>query len=169
MDFFDQPDADLKLVEEFISHVCCGLTLSQAEFRREFCDACVNNEIDSPVYRTVMKIFDYDCFSSDRFRIKKAKMQMLTKLFEFLIAGDQGIQNMGRKLKEYDYSARCSLVWTTNYFAYRCRTCAISPSMSLCSSCFTSGNHTGHDFNKFRSLAGGACDCGDSNVMDQSG
>ncbi|KAA3675811.1 E3 ubiquitin-protein ligase UBR3, partial [Paragonimus westermani] len=163
------PDADLKLVDEFISYVCCRLNLSQADFRREFCDACANSEFDSPVYQSIMKMFEYDCFSSDRFRIKKAKMQMLTKLFEFLIAGDQGIQNMGRKLKEYDYSARCSLVWTTNYFAYRCRTCAISPSMSLCSSCFTSGNHTGHDFNKFRSLAGGACDCGDSNVMHPSG
>ncbi|OON14266.1 hypothetical protein X801_09945, partial [Opisthorchis viverrini] len=31
------------------------------------------------------------------------------------------------------------------------------------------GNHVGHDFNKFKSLAGGACDCGDSNVMLPSG
>ncbi|CAH8487067.1 unnamed protein product [Dicrocoelium dendriticum] len=41
--------------------------------------------------------------------------------------------------------------------------------MSLCSSCFTSGNHIGHDFNKFKSLAGGACDCGDPTVMLPSG
>uniref|UniRef100_F6Z886 E3 ubiquitin-protein ligase n=1 Tax=Monodelphis domestica TaxID=13616 RepID=F6Z886_MONDO len=35
--------------------------------------------------------------------------------------------------------------------------------------CFHQGDHTGHDFNMFRSQAGGACDCGDSNVMRESG
>lgn len=45
----------------------------------------------------------------------------------------------------------------------------MSPSMSLCSSCFTAGNHEGHDFNKFKSHAGGACDCGDATVMKESG
>uniref|UniRef100_A0AAR2JE95 E3 ubiquitin-protein ligase n=1 Tax=Pygocentrus nattereri TaxID=42514 RepID=A0AAR2JE95_PYGNA len=41
--------------------------------------------------------------------------------------------------------------------------------MSLCAECFNNGDHTGHDFNMFRSQAGGACDCGDSNVMRESG
>nr|AAI45476.1 Ubr3 protein [Mus musculus] len=41
--------------------------------------------------------------------------------------------------------------------------------MSLCAECFHQGDHTGHDFNMFRSQAGGACDCGDSNVMRESG
>uniref|UniRef100_A0A3Q2DGF5 E3 ubiquitin-protein ligase n=1 Tax=Cyprinodon variegatus TaxID=28743 RepID=A0A3Q2DGF5_CYPVA len=41
--------------------------------------------------------------------------------------------------------------------------------MSLCAECFNNGDHTGHDFNMFRSQAGGACDCGDSNVMRDSG
>ncbi|MPC97957.1 E3 ubiquitin-protein ligase UBR3 [Portunus trituberculatus] len=31
------------------------------------------------------------------------------------------------------------------------------------------GNHEGHDFNMFRSQAGGACDCGNSAVMKESG
>uniref|UniRef100_A0A672S9D7 E3 ubiquitin-protein ligase n=1 Tax=Sinocyclocheilus grahami TaxID=75366 RepID=A0A672S9D7_SINGR len=41
--------------------------------------------------------------------------------------------------------------------------------MSLCAECFNNGDHTGHDFNMFRSQAGGACDCGDGNVMRASG
>ena len=41
--------------------------------------------------------------------------------------------------------------------------------MSLCAECFRNGNHDGHDFNMFRSQAGGACDCGDISVMKESG
>ena len=53
--------------------------------------------------------------------------------------------------------------------AYRCRTCGVSPCMSLCAECFHQGNHEGHDFNMFRSQAGGACDCGDVSVMRSEG
>lgn len=35
--------------------------------------------------------------------------------------------------------------------------------------CLQEGNHEGHDFNMFRSQAGGACDCGNSAVMKESG
>ena len=72
-------------------------------------------------------------------------------------------------VREYDSSVMCGLVWTTNFVAYRCRTCAISPCMSLCADCFQAGNHEGHDYNMFRSQAGGACDCGDTNVMNSAG
>uniref|UniRef100_A0A5K3FC77 E3 ubiquitin-protein ligase n=1 Tax=Mesocestoides corti TaxID=53468 RepID=A0A5K3FC77_MESCO len=72
-------------------------------------------------------------------------------------------------VKNYDFSARCSLVWTGDYFAYRCRTCGLTPSMSLCGACFTAGNHENHDFNKFKSMCGGACDCGDQSVIRSSG
>ena len=43
--------------------------------------------------------------------------------------------------------------------------------MSLCRDCFHSGNHIaeGHDYNMFKSQAGGACDCGDGSVMRTSG
>ena len=43
--------------------------------------------------------------------------------------------------------------------------------MSLCRDCFHSGNHIaeGHDYNMFKSQAGGACDCGDESVMRPSG
>lgn len=41
--------------------------------------------------------------------------------------------------------------------------------MSLCAECFQKGKHEGHDYNMFRSQAGGACDCGDSSVMKSTG
>lgn len=72
-------------------------------------------------------------------------------------------------VRQYDNATTCGLVWTANFVAYRCRTCGITPCMSLCSKCFQEGNHEGHDYNMFRSKAGGACDCGDSNVLDPSG
>jgi hypothetical protein len=72
-------------------------------------------------------------------------------------------------VRRYDNATTCGLVWTANFVAYRCRTCGISPCMSLCSDCFKSGNHDGHDFNMFRSQAGGACDCGDTSVMKDTG
>ena len=34
---------------------------------------------------------------------------------------------------------------------------------------FHAGNHEGHDFNMFKSQAGGACDCGDEDVMKKEG
>lgn len=72
-------------------------------------------------------------------------------------------------VSSYDDAAVCGLVWTADFVAYRCRTCGISPCMSLCSDCFHAADHTGHDFNMFRSQAGGACDCGDVSVMKSIG
>lgn len=72
-------------------------------------------------------------------------------------------------VKKYNNATTCGLVWTAQFVAYRCRTCGISPCMSLCADCFLKGQHEGHDFNMFRSQAGGACDCGDTSVMRSSG
>ena len=74
-----------------------------------------------------------------------------------------------RRLKTLDCSTICGLVWTSQYYAYRCRTCALSPCMSLCATCFRAADHIGHDFNMFKSHAGGACDCGDESVMRPNG
>lgn len=41
--------------------------------------------------------------------------------------------------------------------------------MSICAECFRNGDHRGHDYNMFRSGAGGACDCGDKYVMNPKG
>ncbi|PVD29744.1 hypothetical protein C0Q70_09000 [Pomacea canaliculata] len=88
---------------------------------------------------------------------------------KWLIAGGPNYDLFAKKVREYDSSVICGLVWTAKFVAYRCRTCAISSCMSLCADCFHAGNHEGHDYNMFRSQAGGACDCGDVNVMNPSG
>lgn len=86
-----------------------------------------------------------------------------------LIAGGRNPSEFANLVKSFDNAVSCGLVWTANFVAYRCRTCGISPCMSLCAECFQKGNHEGHDYNMFRSQAGGACDCGDPSVMKESG
>ncbi|XP_059475456.1 E3 ubiquitin-protein ligase Ubr3-like [Neocloeon triangulifer] len=88
---------------------------------------------------------------------------------KWLMAGGRTPDEFSAIVHGYDNATTCGLVWTANFVAYRCRTCSISPCMSLCSECFQKGNHDGHDFNMFRSQAGGACDCGDTSVMKETG
>ncbi|KAJ8025030.1 E3 ubiquitin-protein ligase UBR3 [Holothuria leucospilota] len=94
---------------------------------------------------------------------------MKIRLLENLVAGDMSFETFVATIKTFDDSLACGLVWTADFVAYRCRTCGISPCMSICADCFHGADHTGHDFNMFRSLAGGACDCGDTSVMKSSG
>uniref|UniRef100_A0A8D0C5S4 E3 ubiquitin-protein ligase n=1 Tax=Salvator merianae TaxID=96440 RepID=A0A8D0C5S4_SALMN len=86
-----------------------------------------------------------------------------------LLAGGEPWDSFVQAVRAYDPATLCGLVWTANFVAYRCRTCGISPCMSLCAECFHQGDHAGHDYNMFRSQAGGACDCGDGNVMREAG
>ncbi|XP_077515931.1 ubr3 ubiquitin ligase isoform X2 [Amblyomma americanum] len=88
---------------------------------------------------------------------------------KWLMAGGKTPDEFSQTVRRYDNATTCGLVWTANFVAYRCRTCGISPCMSLCAECFQQGNHQGHDFNMFRSQAGGACDCGDASVMREDG
>ncbi|XP_068671556.1 E3 ubiquitin-protein ligase ubr3-like isoform X2 [Montipora foliosa] len=87
----------------------------------------------------------------------------------WLIAGGRLPEEFRTLLRSYDTPTICGLVWNKNFVAYRCRDCGISPCMSLCADCFHAGNHEGHDFNMFKSQAGGACDCGDEDVMKKEG
>ncbi|CAB3374675.1 Hypothetical predicted protein [Cloeon dipterum] len=86
-----------------------------------------------------------------------------------IVACGDTFEEFKTKIKEHDDGKICGLVWTANYVAFRCRTCSISPCMSLCEPCFRLGDHKGHDWNFFFSQAGGACDCGDVSVMKESG
>ncbi|XP_054287000.1 E3 ubiquitin-protein ligase Ubr3-like isoform X1 [Macrosteles quadrilineatus] len=88
---------------------------------------------------------------------------------KWLMAGGRTPDEFSSIVRRYDNATTCGLVWTANFVAYRCRTCGISPCMSLCAECFQKGDHDGHDFNMFRSQAGGACDCGDTSVMKETG
>ncbi|XP_076232510.1 ubr3 ubiquitin ligase isoform X2 [Calliopsis andreniformis] len=87
----------------------------------------------------------------------------------WLMAGGRTPEEFSDTVRMYDNATTCGLVWTPNFVAYRCRTCGISPCMSLCTECFKKGNHYRHDFNMFLSQAGGACDCGDTSVMKEIG
>ena len=87
----------------------------------------------------------------------------------WLLSGGLDPHQFLKELKSNNTSSVCGLVWNAHFVAYRCRDCAISPCMSLCADCFINGDHEGHDFNMFRSQAGGACDCGDENVMRRQG
>ncbi|XP_064095704.1 E3 ubiquitin-protein ligase ubr3-like isoform X3 [Macrobrachium nipponense] len=88
---------------------------------------------------------------------------------KWLMAAGRTPDDFFNTVRRYDNATTCGLVWTANFVAYRCRTCGISPCMSLCAQCFQEGDHEGHDFNMFRSQAGGACDCGNSAVMKETG
>ncbi|XP_030245105.1 E3 ubiquitin-protein ligase Ubr3 isoform X2 [Drosophila navojoa] len=87
----------------------------------------------------------------------------------WLIAGGRTPKEFVKIVRSYDNHAKCGLVWVPHVVAYRCRTCGISPCMSICRDCFKKGNHNNHDFNMFLSQAGGACDCGDTSVMKAEG
>jgi len=87
----------------------------------------------------------------------------------WLVGGGRSPDDFSQNVQEYNNTVMCGLVWTANFVAFRCQTCRISQCMSLCADCFRHGNHEGHDYNMFKSQAGGACDCGDSSVMRESG
>lgn len=46
-------------------------------------------------------------------------------------------------VSHYNSSTVCGAVWSTDFIAYRCRTCGKSPCMSLCPSCFEPEKHEG--------------------------
>ncbi|KAG4079082.1 hypothetical protein HA402_001053 [Bradysia odoriphaga] len=88
---------------------------------------------------------------------------------KWIIAGGRTLSDFAATVAGYDNHAKCGLVWVPHVVAYRCRTCGISPCMSICRNCFKKGDHSTHDFNMFLSQAGGACDCGDTSVMKAEG
>ncbi|CAJ0581289.1 unnamed protein product, partial [Mesorhabditis spiculigera] len=74
------------------------------------------------------------------------------------------------KMRFYNYLERCNSIWENESVAYRCNTCAKTPCMSLCADCFLDGDkHAGHDFTRFTSREGGACDCGNADVLNEEG
>lgn len=72
----------------------------------------------------------------------------------WVVCGGQKPEDFSKQIKSYDQSTICGLVWDANFIAYRCKTCGITPCMSLCAECFQNGDHEGHDFNMFKSQAG---------------
>ncbi|CAF1000100.1 unnamed protein product [Rotaria sordida] len=93
----------------------------------------------------------------------------LVHFFQQYIPGNRTMDEFIEKIRQYNSAQICGLVWNAQVIAYRCKTCSISPCMSICAQCFQNGNHEGHNYNMFKSQAGGACDCGDSSVMHEFG
>ncbi|CAF1683274.1 unnamed protein product [Rotaria magnacalcarata] len=93
----------------------------------------------------------------------------LVQFFQHYIPGNRTMNEFIERIRHYNSAQICGLVWNANVIAYRCKTCSISPCMSICAQCFQNGNHEGHNFNMFKSQAGGACDCGDASVMHAFG
>ncbi|VDM36448.1 unnamed protein product [Hydatigera taeniaeformis] len=153
---------------DFIKNVCQRFGVTPTDIHDKLTADCVSGRFDSPLCQGVKSLFRFDCLCGSYVSpAHHPNHYLFTKLFAHLIAGPKGIEEL--TLKNFDYSDRCSLVWIGDYFAYRCRTCGLTPSMSLCGACFTAGNHENHDFNKFKSMCGGACDCGDPSVIRPSG
>ncbi|VDL64463.1 unnamed protein product [Nippostrongylus brasiliensis] len=86
-----------------------------------------------------------------------------------LLAQGESYEAFKSAMNELDVSLKCNVIWENDSVAYRCNTCALTPCMSLCASCFQSANHEGHDFTRFFSREGGACDCGNSDVIKPIG
>ncbi|VDO03822.1 unnamed protein product [Rodentolepis nana] len=170
MELFEMGIGLVRDESDFIKHVCHRFCVTPSDVHEKLTADCVAENFDSPLCRGIKSLFRYDCLCGSTENPSKLSNQYLfTKLFAHLIAGPMGIDELSRALKNFDYSDRCSLVWIGDYFAYRCRTCGLTPSMSLCGVCFNAGNHENHDFNKFKSTCGGACDCGDPSVIKPSG
>ncbi|XP_052826304.1 E3 ubiquitin-protein ligase UBR3 [Octopus bimaculoides] len=130
-----------------------GKSAIAAHFKTAFAEDKLLNELLNTVFNPEKAIDDYENL----------------EWYRFLIAGGKKFDDYANLVRIYDNATTCGLVWTANFVAYRCRTCGITPCMSLCSKCFQAGNHEGHDYNMFRSKAGGACDCGDASVMNPAG
>lgn len=65
-------------------------------------------------------------------------------------------------------SGVCGVVWKSNEYAYKCRTCERDPTCVICDQCFRFGDHSGHDYAMVRT-GGGCCDCGDPQAWQREG
>ncbi|GMS84004.1 hypothetical protein PENTCL1PPCAC_6179, partial [Pristionchus entomophagus] len=92
-------------------------------------------------------------------------------LLTLRIAICQGLskEKFEKLMNEHNFSLKCNVIWESDAIAYRCNTCSKTPCMSLCATCFKGGDHEGHDVTRFFSREGGACDCGNEDVLKESG
>ncbi|WKX95204.1 hypothetical protein Q1695_012008 [Nippostrongylus brasiliensis] len=101
--------------------------------------------------------------------LTSVRSEALFSKLRMLLAQGESYEAFKSAMNELDVSLKCNVIWENDSVAYRCNTCALTPCMSLCASCFQSANHEGHDFTRFFSREGGACDCGNSDVIKPIG
>lgn len=97
--------------------------------------------------------------------LTSVRTEALFSKLRIMLAQGETYEAFKAAMNELDVSLKCNTIWENDSVAYRCNTCALTPCMSLCASCFQAANHEGHDFTRFFSREGGACDCGNSDVI----
>lgn len=87
--------------------------------------------------------------------------QGASNLRSWKLAEAQGAQE-GAEYTEAARGKRCGHIFRAGEATYRCVTCAADDTCVLCSRCFDSSDHTGHQYHISLSSGNcGCCDCGD--------
>ncbi|VDN37225.1 unnamed protein product, partial [Cylicostephanus goldi] len=105
---------------------------------------------------------EFNVFLDKLITLPGIRTDALFSKLRVLLAQGESYETFKTTMNDLDVSLKCNTIWENDSVAYRCNTCALTPCMSLCASCFQAANHEGHDFTRFFSREGGACDCGNS-------
>ncbi|KAL0486904.1 hypothetical protein AKO1_001240, partial [Acrasis kona] len=62
----------------------------------------------------------------------------------------------------------CGATWVPGEIAFKCKTCEKDPTCAICSTCFTNGDHEGHEYSLI-TTSSGMCDCGDADSWCSEG
>ncbi|VDK17417.1 unnamed protein product [Anisakis simplex] len=181
----EEQDWETKIMEEarFFKEMCDELKAAGCPlFGGRYCErlspenrekaAVLEDRLDALLGFDTASVSSFRTRTRDELRLFIAQGDTLTSFKEkshFSRIFPEKHESFVVRMKQYDFSLKCNAVWSSDAIAYRCNTCAYNPCMSLCADCFQNSNHQGHDFNRFFSQAGGACDCGNSDVLRESG
>ncbi|EFP11573.1 hypothetical protein CRE_28905 [Caenorhabditis remanei] len=123
-------------------------------------------EFDQKTRQKARMLDDFlDLFITKRLYSEEKEFEVL----RVLISQGKPYLEFKEKMSKVNFSLKCNTIWENEAVAYRCNTCAFTPCMSLCEACFDANGHVGHDYIRFFSREGGACDCGNQDVIKESG
>ncbi len=94
MDFFDLPNQNSRSEASFIEHFCSKLSLSPSELYGQLKIDCTGRNFDSRICKEVKALFSYNCFVGPSTNQLRPKMLFFTRLFDFLIAGPKGLDEL---------------------------------------------------------------------------
>ncbi|KAJ6236612.1 ubiquitin ligase e3 alpha-related [Anaeramoeba flamelloides] len=114
------------------------------------------------------KIDEIEPFIDFLFQEPSYKSEILGYLEEILAGSATKTKILSDLLHPSTHSKCCGKVWCNGGISYRCNTCSLNTTATLCPECFKKGNHFGHDFVIFKSKFG-CCDCGNSDVFKEQG
>ncbi|KJH47889.1 putative zinc finger in N-recognin [Dictyocaulus viviparus] len=129
-----------------------------------------NRSLEKSVSPRIRKVaHQLSRFLDNLITLPSVRLQESFLKLRILLAQGEPYELFKASMHELDVSLKCNAIWENDSVAYRCNTCALTPCMSLCASCFQAANHEGHDFTRFFSREGGACDCGNADVIKPIG